>query len=229
MAKILIDARFYGLEHSGLGRYTINLISELQKIESSFEYAILLRKKYFNELNFKYNWKKILADFPHYTVKEQLHLPSLIAKEKPDLVHFPHLNVPLGYHGPFVVTIHDLIMHKQGIEATTLPIPIYFAKRIPFKLVTRSAVKRANHIIVPSNSVKDEIIDYYKVNENKITVTHEGFAKDFVSDNRGAGETEILSNYGLPPNQYLLYVGNAYPHKNLKKLIKLLLMQIKTG
>jgi hypothetical protein len=29
--KILLDARFYGLEHAGLGRYTMNLVQELAK------------------------------------------------------------------------------------------------------------------------------------------------------------------------------------------------------
>ena len=50
--RIVIDARLYGLENAGLGRYTINLVNELQKLDKSNEYFILLRKKYFNQLNF---------------------------------------------------------------------------------------------------------------------------------------------------------------------------------
>ena len=56
--RIVIDARLYGLENAGLGRYTINLINELQKIDSKNEYLVLLRKKYFNRLNLTSNWKK---------------------------------------------------------------------------------------------------------------------------------------------------------------------------
>ncbi|KKR98947.1 MAG: hypothetical protein UU51_C0034G0005 [Microgenomates group bacterium GW2011_GWC1_41_20] len=62
MAKILLDGRLYGLENAGLGRYLINLVGELAKIESEDEYVILLRKKYFDALNLPGNWKKVLVD-----------------------------------------------------------------------------------------------------------------------------------------------------------------------
>src|SRR3989344_7572344 len=110
----------YGLEHAGIGRYLVNLTEELKNLRTEEQFIILLRKKYFDELKFPKNWKKVLANFRHYTLEEQLELTKLINKEKPDLVHFPHLNIPLLWKGKFVVTIHDLTMHKQGINATTL-------------------------------------------------------------------------------------------------------------
>ena len=48
--KILIDARLYGLENAGLGRYTMNLLSELLKIDRKNQYVVLLRKKYFGSM-----------------------------------------------------------------------------------------------------------------------------------------------------------------------------------
>jgi len=78
--KILLDARLYGLENAGLGRYAINLIRELQRIDKKNDYAVLLRKKYFDELKLGNNWKKILADFRHYSAKEQLLLPKINSK-----------------------------------------------------------------------------------------------------------------------------------------------------
>ena len=47
----------YGLEHSGIGRYIINLVSGLAKQDSGNNYVLLLKKKYFNELNLPQNWK----------------------------------------------------------------------------------------------------------------------------------------------------------------------------
>ena len=129
--RILIDARLYGLENAGLGRYLINLIQELGKIDIKNEYVLLLRKKYFNSLNLSANWKKVLADFPHYGFAEQLKLPALISNLHPDVVHFPHFNAPIFYKGNYVVTIHDMLMHKSvGLAATTLPAPLYFLKRL---------------------------------------------------------------------------------------------------
>ena len=173
--RIVIDARLYGLENAGLGRYTINLINELQKIDTENEYLILLRKKYFNRLNFNSNWKKILVDINHYSLQEQVKLPKIINDLKPDLVHFLHFNVPVFFRGKFIVTIHDLLMHKQkGLEATTLTPSRYFLKRLGYKFVFGNAVKNAVKVIVPSQAVKDEICYYYKLNTEKVIVTYEG-------------------------------------------------------
>src|SRR4030042_6950771 len=133
--KILIDARMYGLENSGIGRYVMNLILELRMLDKKNNYVLLLRNKYYKSLHFPGNWKKILADFRHYTVSEQVKLPEIIRKEKPDLSHFPHFNVPFFYSGKFIVTIHDLTMHFQGRNATTLPALPYYAKRLPYKII----------------------------------------------------------------------------------------------
>ena len=52
--KIAIDARLYGLEHAGPGRYVKNLVDCLAKIDEKNNYVILLRKKYFDNLNFHF-------------------------------------------------------------------------------------------------------------------------------------------------------------------------------
>jgi len=173
--KILIDARLYGLEHGGPGRYVINLLKEIGILDKKNEYIILLREKYFNELKFPAHWSKVLANFRHYSLTEQVKLPLLISRLKPDLVHFPHFNVPIAYNGKFVVTIHDIIMHKfKGTDATTLSMPMYFLKRIGYGKVFRKAVFDSEKIIVPSKFVKDELVDYYKISPKKVVVTYEG-------------------------------------------------------
>lgn len=173
--RIVIDGRFYGLENAGLGRYTINLVNELQKLDTMNEYFVFLRRRYFNRLNFNSNWKKVLVDINHYSLKEQIGLPKIIKKLKPDLVHFLHFNVPVFYKGKFIVTIHDLLMHKQkGLEATTLTPSRYFLKRIGYRFIFGNAVKKAVKVIVPSQAVKDEVCYYYKLSPEKVIITYEG-------------------------------------------------------
>jgi glycosyltransferase involved in cell wall biosynthesis len=208
--KILIDARLYGLENAGLGRYLNNLILELSKIDSKNEYILLLRKKYFDSLKLPGNWKKVLADFHHYSLKEQIALPGLIRKENPDLVHFPHFNVPVFHKGKYVVTIHDLLMHTQkGLSATTLSAPFYFVKKLGYRFVFDTAVKKSTAIIVPSFAVKNDLVKWYKKYSEKIHVTYEG-VDEKISDI----DTIKISS------PYFVYTGNAYPHKNLKRLIQ---------
>lgn len=208
--RILFDARFYGLENGGLGRYTINLVGQLAKIDKENDYIILLKKKYFNRLNLPDNWQKVLADFQHYSLTEQIKLPNMISGYKPDIVHFPHFNIPLLYKGKFIATIHDMIMHKsKGKEATTLPAFLYLIKRLGYKYVFASAVKRAVKIIVPSKTVKKELADYYKIEKGKIVVTYEGFDERIKKSSK--------KKIDVP---YFVYAGNTYPHKNIKRAIK---------
>ena len=216
--KIAIDARLYGLENAGLGRYIMNLVQELTRIDRKNKYLILLRKNYYDTLTFPDNWKKIQADFRHYTLKEQLLLPLLLYRHWPDLVHFPHFNVPVLYLRRFVVTIHDLIMHKFEDEGTTtLPRRLHQIRRIGYKISFSFAVMRASKIIVPSNEVKNEVYKYYPtINVDKIVCTYEGVTDKYKAN---IAPEKIVKKYGLH-KPYLVYFGNAYPHKNLPFLIK---------
>ncbi len=210
MTKILLDARLYGLENAGLGRYLINLVGELSNLDSKNEYVILLRKKYFDSLKLPDNWKKVLADYQHYSFAEQIMIPGIIKKENPDTTHFPHFNVPVFFGGKFIVTIHDMLMHKSmGLAATTLSAPVYFIKRLGYRFVFDNAIKKSKMILVPSHTVRDELTEEYKLNSDKIKVTYEGFDRKI---SKGS-EVEI-------PKPYFVYTGNAYPHKNLSRLIE---------
>lgn len=172
--KILIDARMYGPENTGNGVYTENLVENLVRIDKKNDYVVLLRKKYFEDLRLPSNWKKVLADFRHYTFTEQFKLPFIIAQEKPDIVHFPHFNVPILYFGKYVVTVHDMIMHRfKGGAATLRPIPFYQMWRLGYYIAFAKAVYGSVRIIVPSLAVKNEVIRSYGINKNKVVVTYE--------------------------------------------------------
>ena len=218
--KILIDARMYGLENSGIGRYLINLIEQLEDVDTADELTLLLRKKYYESLTLPKKWNKVLVDIPHYSIREQLFLPSFIKRANPDIVHFPHLNVPIFYRGKYVMTVHDLTMQKQGMDATKLSLPLYYFKRVPFLYISNFAVKNAMKIIVPSKTTAVDLANYYNLSVDKIEITYEGYNIKNISDARDTGEISVLSKYNLVGTEYFFYVGNAYPHKNFKKVIE---------
>ena len=225
--RILIDARLYGLENAGLGRYTINLVGELAKIDEKNDYVVLLRKKYFENLKLPKNWKKVLVDFRHYTLAEQIKLPPIIKKENPDLVHFLHFNAPIFYKGKFIVTIHDLLMQShRGAKATTLPAYIYYPKQIGAKYVFKKTVHSALRLIVPSRAVKKEVVEYYHLDSDRVVVTYEG-VDPRLSDAEQTGD-KILRKYKLS-KPYFIYTGNAYPHKNLERAICAIVHLNKSG
>lgn len=221
--KILIDARFYGLENAGIGRYVMNLIDNLVLQDKDGSYLILLKKKYYENLDFPKNWKKILVDIPHYSLKEQIFLPKIINKENPDIVHFPNFNTPIFYQGKYIATIHDLIKHSsRGPQTTTRNPLLYWFKYLAYKIVFDNTIRSAKKIIVPSQTVKEELISEYPNSKDKIVVTYEGVdGKYLLEDGREKLEDrkKILEKYNIK-KPFIIYTGSVYPHKNIERLIQ---------
>jgi glycosyltransferase involved in cell wall biosynthesis len=230
IARIGIDARFYGPLGKGLGRYVQEITDKVIGIDedSYYEFVVFLSQENYDEFlpsNFKNkNIKKVLCNFRWYGFKEQIIFPYLIWKEKLDLIHFPHFNVPLFVPTTFILTIHDLILTKfPSRRASTLMVFKYWFKHIIYRLVIKTALKKAKKIITVSNFTKEDLVKSFKVKADKIAVIYEGIAN--LNKSRDSlfiaklNKEEVLFNYSIS-NRFLLYVGNAYPHKNLDFLLK---------
>lgn len=217
--RIGIDARFFGALGKGLGRYTQKLIEHLEKIDHENQYFIFLVRENFEEYQPRNkNFQKVLADFRWYTLAEQFKFPGLLKKYRLDLVHFPHFNVPLLYRRPFVITIHDLILlNFPTLRGTTRSAFGYGFKFLAYRLVIWSAIRRAQKVIAVSNFTRDDIRKNYSIVPEKIAVTYEA-ADHFLGSNLSLTGEELKVKYGII-SPYLLYVGNAYPHKNLERLV----------
>lgn len=223
--RIGIDARFYGPLGKGLGRYTQEIVDQVTSLDKENEYVIFLGHNNFDEYTSNNpRVTKVLADIPWYGFAEQIKMPRLISKQKLDLMHFPHFNVPIFCPVPFVVTIHDLILTKfPTVGTTTLGPLIYFFKNLGYRLGINVAIRRSKKIIAVSNYTKKDIIEQFGVASEKIKMIYEGVASLHQAvDSRFTAKLnvkEILSGYCIL-EPYLLYVGNAYPHKNLESLIQ---------
>lgn len=227
--RIGIDARFYGPIGKGLGRYTQEVVDNIIKITSatsaSFNFVIFLSPDNFDEFVCEQvNVEKVCLKIKWYSWQEQILMPFYIWRQKLDLMHYPHFNVPVLTPCKFVVTIHDLILtHFPTRRATTLNPLVYRLKNLAYRLVISSAIKRAKKIITVSEFTKNDILEQFKVSADKIVVTYEGVAN--LAKGRDSlfvaklDNEEILKQYHIA-NNFLLYVGNAYPHKNLEMLLK---------
>ncbi|KKQ29636.1 MAG: Glycosyl transferase group 1 [Candidatus Levybacteria bacterium GW2011_GWA2_37_36] len=218
--KIGIDCRLWN--ETGIGRYIRNLIINLIELDGKNEYVLFMQNEDRPKLKVNSEKLKVVGvDIKWHTLEEQLRFPQILNRENLDLMHFPYFSVPVFYNRPFVVTIHDLILnHFPTGQASTLPGPIYNIKLLAYKFILNQEAKKAKKIIAVSNATKNEIIDHLKINPQKITVTYEGAddkISNFPTSSRSAGlrgASKILNT------KYFLYVGNAYPHKNLDRLLK---------
>lgn len=216
--KIGIDARMYGPKCAGLGRYVKQLIVNLEEQDLKNEYLIFLNKENFDFYNIKNNnFKKVLVNIPWYSWQEQFKFLRILNKAKLDLVHFPHFNVPLFYRKKYIVTIHDLIMyHFPRPEASTRSKISFFIKDKIHRLVLKNAAKKSFKILTTSHFTKQDLVKFLKVEKEKIKVVYQApFCKI-----KNEVSRKILIENNLENKKYFLYVGSAYPHKNLINLIK---------
>ncbi|MFP4514481.1 MAG: glycosyltransferase family 4 protein [Parcubacteria group bacterium] len=220
--RIGIDARFYGPIGKGLGRYTKEIVDNILRMDSENFYVIFLSPENYDLFSSeKENVKKVLVKSRWYSFAEQIFFPWQIYKEKLDLIHFTHFNVPVLTKVNFIVTIHDLILTRFPTQKASLLPPLYYKiKYLAYKFVISMAIARAEKIIAVSEFTKKDIEKKFKVKKDKINVIYEGVSDLVLDDNVNRdSDKKLLKDYKIGDNRYLLYVGNAYPHKNLEGLL----------
>ena len=215
--RIGIDARMLGSRNGGLGRYVQELVTHLASLDDEHIYVLFLKKENIGLLDLPEDrFEKVLADIHWYGFAEQTAFPKIIKKAKVDLMHFPHWNVPLFYNKPFVVTIHDLLLlHYPTRRASTLGPLKYWFKQFAYKCVLNHAAEKARHILVPTQFVASDVQNTLGVPAKKVSVTYEAP----MSADKSEKDESILQRFDIT-KPYVLYVGVAYPHKNLEGLVK---------
>jgi glycosyltransferase involved in cell wall biosynthesis len=208
--KIVFDGRMLGW--TGIGRYCQRVLDQLQELDSQNEYIVLIwsgdKIKWVpSRPNFAVREVKAAA----YSVREQLELPWVLRQLKPDLVHFPHFTVPLLFNGPYVVTIHDLILVDfKNVRGDGLAKLRYEVKYFASRLVLSHAIRRARLVLTGTDYIKDRLAATFKIDTEQVATIPLGV-------DALAYDAPIS---GLPNIPYIFSLGNSYPYKNLDLLVE---------
>jgi glycosyltransferase involved in cell wall biosynthesis len=200
--KLVIDIRL--INASGIGTYLKNIIPSILDI---FDQVVVLGNS--KEIrSFDWSTRVEIIEFKAkiYSLKEQLLYPIIVPKC--DILWVPHFNLPLLpiRAKKVVATIHD-VNHLAGVS------PMSIVKKKYAYLLIQNAVKKANLIFTVSEFSKRELIKYSTVIPEKIKVVYCGVDQSFFQDTKNDKSLKL-------PDNYILYVGNVKPHKNLITLLK---------
>ena len=221
--KILIDAFGIVDKTTGVGQYSLQLLSALSEIDNKNEYHINLSKK-LNDNHSVFNLKNkqniffIRDDVSAIGPKKQFYYYKLLRRNrfKFDLFHSLNSELPLYGNIKSVVTFHDLKYIKYP----------YFLNKFStikskyLKYTMKKGAEKANKIIAVSRSTKKDIIHLLGIEKDKIKVIYEASNLGIYSrKNDNILNSDILKKYSIQ-KPYFLYVGEKRPHKNLKGLIK---------
>ncbi|MDO8425534.1 MAG: glycosyltransferase family 1 protein [bacterium] len=220
MIHIGIDARLYGTASgTGIGRYVEELIRALAALDREHRFTVFLRRDTYDTfVPPNARWSKVLADFRPYSLAAQTRFPGVIRRAQVDCMHFTHFDHPITYRAPFLVTIHDLILlHHPSIRTSTLGPIRFWTKFAAYRHVLAHATHRSWRIMTPSHTVKREVAARFGVLPEKIVPTLLG-----IDHGTPTHSDEPSATHDLPLAPFILYIGNAYPHKNVEQLIRVL-------
>lgn len=204
---IVIDAR---IRQSSTGRYADRLLEHLQVIDGDNRYTVLIGTSD--------NWKPKADNFstrvcPYqqfsFNPLEQIGFAWLLYRLRADLVHFTMTQQPLLYFGKIVTTTHDLTMFRFT-KPKDAPMLVFRLKILGYRLLFWAGHRKSKKIIVPTDFAAQDLIDHQPFTKDKIVRTHE------------ASEPPLKSKAVKPSGikrPFILYVGTAFPHKNLEGLI----------
>jgi glycosyltransferase involved in cell wall biosynthesis len=199
--SLVVDARM--INSSGIGTYLKNILPEIAK---KFHLTLLGVKEELSVFKWSKDCEIINFDAKIYSIKEQIILPFIVPKST--LFWCPHFNAPLFpiKATKIICTIHDL--NHLAINTNRFSLKYQYAK-----ILYRNAVKKSSVLITVSNFSKSELLNYTNAVKEKVKVIYCGVNSAFSKNNK------VNIDKKLPEN-YILFVGNIKPHKNLIILLK---------
>ena len=202
--KVAFDYKiFYRQKFGCPSRYFSELFENLNEhycdthiVSPIYTNEYLKNSKYLKNIHgVKFSSRRFFGKFYEYLNNNISEL--VISRMNPEIIHTTYYDdVLMTQKKPIVLTVHDLIheiFYKDfGFEK-------YFKPK-------KKMIDRADHIICVSKSTKKDLIEYYNVDEKKISVIYHGVTKK-----------ENIGNYSLKEKKpFFLYIGSRKRYKNFK-------------
>ncbi|MEN9479174.1 MAG: hypothetical protein RLZZ298_569 [Pseudomonadota bacterium] len=222
--RVGIDARFITRQpRRGIGNYSLNLVNELVRLESSVDFVLYIAESD-NEC--------LLPQLPNVTIRklwpasyplwENVSLPIAAKNDRLDLLHCLGNTAPLFLSSTvkMVLSIMDVMFLQTG---DFVPKPttsyqawgrLYRAFSVPF------VARRAKKIITISEFSRKDILQLVSgFNINKVCVTHLSCDAVFLDSNVGSGG-EISSIHNVVSTPYIFCLGAEDPRKNTLRFVE---------
>lgn len=219
--RIGFDAKRAFHNRSGLGNYSRTLLDNLSTLYKEDEYYLYTpsvtslytkaneNQKFVSPYSFFNNQLPFL--WRSYNINKDL------VRDGIEIYHGLSNELPykLAKSGiKSVVTIHDLIFLRY-------PEWYPFLDRFFYKRKFLQACQQADAIIAMSEQTKNDIIEFLKIDPEKIHVIYQTCSPLFQKLLNDEELDKVKVKYNLP-HEYILYVGTIEPRKNLLNLVKAL-------
>lgn len=217
--RIGFDAKRAFHNRSGLGNYSRSLLLSLEEAFYDNEFFLFTPKHKTDIFDIsKENWEVITNNknsLSNDSLWRSFKIPSILKEKKIDIYHGLSNELPFNIkkaNVKSIVSIHDLIFLKFPDLYNSIDRKIY-------NLKFKKSAQNADLIIAISEQTKNDIVNYYRIDENKIKVVYQTCNEAFKIKYSDSQKTEIKKKYRIP-DRFILYVGTIEKRKNLLNIIK---------
>ena len=214
--RVLVDATAVPADRGGVGRYVDGLLAALSS--AAADLAIVCQRADVERYGRMAPHADIvagpaaIAHRPARLAWEQTGLPLVAQQVMAEVVHSPHYTMPLRVGHPVVVTIHDATFFTTPEQHTQV-------KGTFYRSATRTALRRATRVIVPSKATRDELVRVLDADSTRIDVAYHGVDQDMFHVPTDAEKARVAARLGLR-GSYVAFLGQLEPRKNVPNLIR---------
>lgn len=212
-----IDASRYGRSKAtGVEWYSYHLLNELIPLlgrEHNAEFRLYAPEDFTINTDVPFNVKKRII--PAKKLWTLLRLSWEMVRRPVEVLFVPSHTFPFFTPKKAVITIHDVAFRSFKECYSTFEYWLLHRS-------TKRAVKKAWHIIVPSEATKKDLIEFYHCKPEKIVVIPHG-APEFprLLQWKQSVKEKMLKQFHLEEKDlYVFYVGRLEAKKNLVRLVE---------
>ena len=218
--RIGIDATALYGRYGGVQYAVWNLLFALSRQKNDYEYVVYIPAdgpplRLRDKFDAHWQWRMLPFNGQERLKRiawQQLTLPTLLKRDKCDLLYAPTYVAPVLSPIPVVLTVFDIIALQYPQFATP-------TNRLHYQMLLPLSLRRAARIAVPSEEVRQKIGERFgKKVLLKTSVVPLGLEPLFFEKQPAQQIKAMRQEYQLP-QKYFLYVGNREPKKNIDSLI----------
>jgi len=218
--KIGIEGqRLFRAKKHGMDFVALELIRNIQKLDKENEYFVFVKPDEDRCLESTDNVKIIELTGGPFPTWEQIALPNAVKSYGCDLIHCTSNTAPNFGSTPLILTLHD-IFFLETFSLFTKSYSLYQRFGNTYRRLTvPPLIRKAKKIITVSESEKSRIVNFFKIDENKVRVIYNGVSDKFHQTVSEEEKIRIKELYDLP-ERYILHLGNTDPKKNTERVVE---------
>lgn len=225
MPRVLVDAAAVPADRGALTRYVDGLVAALDR--AGADLAVVCQRADAARYTRIAPSARVLPGPVSITNRaarlawEQTGLPLLARQVGAEVIHAPYYSIPLRSGLPTVVTVHDVTWFTEPGQHSP-------ARAAFFRSATRTAVRHANRMIVPSKATRDELVRVLSADPTRIDVAYHGVDAALFHPPSEEEKRRAASRCGLHGQPYVAFLGALEPRKNVPNLIRGFAMAVKS-